>query len=152
MPEDLINILLTHPAALERTFLAYIRTASAFATFGVAAAQLFRLQGTLQPSLISTFFQLGKPLGAAAEAVAIVVTLVGGLRCWKQQQKILGGHVAGGGWELYVISGVMFAVCCRVLACWFGFPSKPIADITALKLLVVLLVLIAGDASSEKPA
>lgn len=97
--------------ALERTFLAYIRTSSAFATFGVAAAQLFRLQGSLEPSLISTFFRLGKPIGTTAEAIAIAITLIGGFRCWKQQQYILRGSVAGGGWEIYAVAGLMIAVC-----------------------------------------
>ena len=96
--------------ALERTFLAYVRTASAFALFGVSAAQLFRLQGTLDPSLISTYFRLGRPIGAAAEIVAIVVVVLGAVRCWMQQRRILRGVVRGRGWEMFAIWGLAFAV------------------------------------------
>lgn len=96
--------------ALERNFLSYIRTASAFALFGVSAAQLFRLDSDIDPSQVSSFYHLGRPVGAVAEVIAIVIVLIGAGRCWVQQQKILRGCVRGGGWELFVFIGLAGAV------------------------------------------
>ncbi|WPH04004.1 Hypothetical protein R9X50_00688800 [Acrodontium crateriforme] len=115
--------------ALERTFLSYIRTANALASLGVVIAQLFRLPSTVNgvdSPLVSLFFRLGRPLGAATEGLAIVIVLVGALRCWRQQQRILGGTVMGGGWEIWLVGG------------------------GALALLVVLLTLSLEDTATGK--
>lgn len=96
--------------ALERTFLAYIRAASAFAVFGVACAQLFRLEGSIDPSLISTFFHLGKPVGAVAQGIAILIAMIGGFRAWQQQQRLLRGRVQGPSWETRAVVLAMLAV------------------------------------------
>lgn len=113
-------------AALERTFLSYVRTASAFALFGVTAAQLFRLEGSISPSDVSTFFHLGRPIGAAAEGVAILIVLFGAYRCWSQQQKLLTGHVKARGWEILSIGGLAFAV-----SFLFNFVCKSIYEVLA---------------------
>lgn len=102
--------------ALERTFLSYVRTSASFATFGVAAAQLFRLEGSLDASDISTFYHLGKPIGALAEGVAILIVLFGAYRCLSQQHKMLTGHIRARGWELWSIGGLAFAVSILVIS------------------------------------
>jgi len=89
--------------ALERTFLAYLRTASHFAHFGVAAAQLFRLKGAIDPSEVSPYFHLGKPLGAVSQFIALLITFVGGFRCWEQQQRLIHGRIRSAGWEMLCI-------------------------------------------------
>lgn len=109
----MIHICTDSQIALERTFLSYIRTANALASFGVVIAQLFRLPSTVDEvnsPLVSRFFRLGRPFGAATEGLAIVVVLVGALRCWRQQQRILGGTVVGGGWEIWLVGGGCLAV------------------------------------------
>lgn len=78
--------------ALERTFLAYVRTASAYAGFGVTVAQLFRLQGSVMSTQTSAIFHLGRPIGAAAIAGALLLILWAGFNFWKQQQKLLQCH------------------------------------------------------------
>lgn len=98
--------------ALERTFLAYFRTASSFAVFGVVAAQLFRLEGSINSTLVSTFFHLGKPLGVVAEGIALLITVFGGLHCWQQQQLIAHkGRVRSAGWATWLVIGIILTVC-----------------------------------------
>ena len=100
-----VLITIAPAAALERTYLAWMRTSIKFAHFGVLVAQLFRLPHALLPSspLVSEFYRLGKPLGLGSIAIAIVVILVGGFRCWQQQQYMISGRIRSCGWELWVI-------------------------------------------------
>ncbi|EME86804.1 uncharacterized protein MYCFIDRAFT_210617 [Pseudocercospora fijiensis CIRAD86] len=73
--------------ALERTLLAYVRTASAFAQIGVTIAQLFKLPREslhLSPAVQ----RLGHALGPTAQCFAIVTMLVGAFRCARQQGRI----------------------------------------------------------------
>lgn len=72
--------------ALDRTFLAYIRTASAYAQVGVTLAQLFRLNNySSNGGRNPTSLKFGNALGAATECVAIGVSLVGFFYFLKQQ-------------------------------------------------------------------
>lgn len=87
--------------ALERTFLAYIRTSVVIAMQGVLIAQLFRLQRptTLQHNRLR-FYEVGIPLAVACYCVAVIVAFIGAYRFWRQQSAISLGKVHAGGWEL----------------------------------------------------
>ncbi|KAL7276137.1 hypothetical protein RUND412_000870 [Rhizina undulata] len=69
--------------ALERTFLAWLRTSLAFASIGIAITQLFRLnssisaQATSNNNQATTLRHMGKPLGATFLGIAIVVLMIG---------------------------------------------------------------------------
>ncbi|OJD14824.1 hypothetical protein AJ78_04880, partial [Emergomyces pasteurianus Ep9510] len=91
--------------ALERTYLAYIRTSLAFAFQGVLVAQLFSLQNRQKPETAFGFYAVGRPLACASHACAIVVAAVGAYRFWRQQNALARGKVHAGGWELN-LSGV----------------------------------------------
>ena len=80
--------------ALERTFLAWLRTSLAFASIGIAVTQLFRLNTTISkregltpapPDNSYHLRQVGKPLGATFLGIAILVLLVGGRRYFESQ-------------------------------------------------------------------
>ncbi|KXT17702.1 hypothetical protein AC579_9028 [Pseudocercospora musae] len=73
--------------AVERTFLAYVRTASAFAQIGVTIAQLFKLTRE-SLDLSPAVWRLGHALGPAAQCLAMVIILVGAFRCSRQQGRI----------------------------------------------------------------
>ncbi|KAA8648434.1 DUF202 domain-containing protein [Aspergillus tanneri] len=110
------NVVLTVPQksnrdhfALERTFLAYIRTSVILAMQGVLVAQLFRLQHLLSPNTNLGYYKVGVPLSVACHCVAIVVALMGAHRFWKQQNAIALGTVYSGGWELNCI-GVLIGL------------------------------------------
>ncbi|RAL17118.1 uncharacterized protein BO97DRAFT_382442 [Aspergillus homomorphus CBS 101889] len=97
--------------ALERTFLAWLRTSLAFASIGIAVTQLFRLNNTgnrtgVDPSsqtsnidpaspAISSASQrlrsIGKPLGTTFIGVAILILLVGFHRYFESQYWIIRG-------------------------------------------------------------
>ncbi|KAB8257105.1 hypothetical protein BDV32DRAFT_87038 [Aspergillus pseudonomiae] len=64
--------------ALERTFLAYVRTANALASFAIVAAQLFILH---HDSVVA-----GKVLACLSLAFAIYIQLMGAVRYFKQQR------------------------------------------------------------------
>ncbi|KAE8148445.1 hypothetical protein BDV25DRAFT_17391 [Aspergillus avenaceus] len=63
--------------ALERTYLAYTRTANALASFAVVASQLFILN---DESVVA-----GKVLACLSLVFAIYITIVGCIRYFKQQ-------------------------------------------------------------------
>jgi len=81
--------------ALERTFLAWLRTSLAFASIGIAITQLFRLNTSLpdadMPVRRETLRHLGRPLGAAFLAVSILILLLGYRRFFRGQQWIMRG-------------------------------------------------------------
>ncbi|KAJ9296768.1 hypothetical protein DTO271G3_4967 [Paecilomyces variotii] len=98
--------------ALERTFLAYIRTSVATSMLGVLIAQLFRLQRATSspPPHGFGFYTVGIPLSIACHGVAILIAALGAHRFWKQQHAIALGKVYVGGWELYCIATLITAV------------------------------------------
>ncbi|KAL1998751.1 hypothetical protein VTN02DRAFT_5637 [Thermoascus thermophilus] len=103
--------------ALERTFLAWLRTSLAFASIGIAVTQLFRLSNSvssrevshissddslLHPPLYNTtaihvlapnsrLQSVGKPLGATFIGVAIMILLIGFHRYFESQYWIVRG-------------------------------------------------------------
>ncbi|KAL4959289.1 DUF202 domain-containing protein [Aspergillus stella-maris] len=95
--------------ALERTFLAYIRTSVILAMQGVLIAQLFRLQGAHASHGLG-YHEVGVPLSVTCHCAAIVTAVLGAHRFWKQQSAIALGTVYAGGWELNVIAILVTAV------------------------------------------
>lgn len=98
--------------ALERTFLAWLRTSLAFASIGIAITQLFRLNTTIAKSAeydnVSSLVpkdsmssldagaaqrlrHVGKPLGATFLGIAILVLFVGFHRYFESQHWIMRG-------------------------------------------------------------
>ncbi|KAK8125307.1 uncharacterized protein PG998_001066 [Apiospora kogelbergensis] len=78
--------------ALERTFLAWLRTSLAFASIGIAVTQLFRLNVSLaegDDKALQTIRRLGRPLGATFLGISILILLLGYQRYFQSQQWIL---------------------------------------------------------------
>lgn len=96
--------------ALERTYLSYLRTSLALSFTAIIIAQLFRIQHSFSPDRNLGFFVLGVPLAAVCTAAAIVVSLIGFFRFWRQQNALLRGKVRVGGWELILIGILYFLV------------------------------------------
>ena len=97
-------------AALERTYLGYLRTSLALSVLAVIIAQLFRLQHLENPNKDLGFFIISIPLACICIAAAVIVLLLGTYRFWRQQNAILRGKVYAGGWEVNAIGGIMFSV------------------------------------------
>ncbi|KAJ5579488.1 uncharacterized protein N7459_005473 [Penicillium hispanicum] len=111
------NVTLTVPQrsnrdyfALERTFLAYIRTSVVIAMQGVLIAQLFRLQRSPASEDRLKFYQVGIPLSVTCHCVAVIVAAIGAYRFWRQQSAFLRGKVHAGGWELNFVGIFLFAI------------------------------------------
>ncbi|KAJ5818832.1 hypothetical protein N7474_004423 [Penicillium riverlandense] len=102
--------------AMERTFLAYIRTSTVIAMQGVLVAQLFRLQQSKSEQGTLRFQQVGVPLSVACHCVAILVGLIGAYRFWKQQGAIALGKIYAGGWEVNMVGILLFCVIATTLA------------------------------------
>lgn len=96
--------------ALERTYLAYIRTSVAFALLGVLIAQLFSLQHSHIHHPQFGFYKVGLPLSCICHGFAIVIALAGSCRFMRQQQAFARGKVHASGWELMMIGGLTTAV------------------------------------------
>ncbi|CAI7583362.1 unnamed protein product [Penicillium bialowiezense] len=96
--------------ALERTFLAYIRTSTVIAMQGVLVAQLFRLQRPKGHVDRLSFHDVGIPLAVACHFVAVTVALIGAFRFWKQQNAMARGKIYTGGWELNLVGIFLFIV------------------------------------------
>ncbi|KAJ5901914.1 hypothetical protein N7495_002442 [Penicillium taxi] len=103
--------------ALERTFLAWMRTSLAFASIGIAVTQLFRLNSanttatttqsvgyshsihtnpdpnvsSLSPTDITRLRSIGKPLGSTFIGVAVLVLIIGFHRYFESQYWIVRG-------------------------------------------------------------
>ncbi|OGM50933.1 hypothetical protein ABOM_000501 [Aspergillus bombycis] len=110
------NVVLTVPQksnrdhfALERTFLAYIRTSVVIAMQGVLIAQLFRLQQQPSPEDRLTYYEVAIPLSVTCHCIAAIVAVIGACRFWKQQNAVALGTVHAGGWELNCI-GLLIAL------------------------------------------
>lgn len=99
--------LMTLVLALERTFLAYIRTSVILAMQGVLVAQLFRLQHQTASNSQLGYYEVGVPLSVACHCAAVLVAFMGAHRFFKQQNAVALGTVYAGGWELYCIGGLI---------------------------------------------
>lgn len=92
--------------ALERTYLAYIRTSNTIASFAVLTVQLFILRRGGNVAAVSA----GKALACIAIAVAIVTVIAGTRRYFKQQGLLQEQKFPTRGYDLIVLIGLYLAV------------------------------------------
>ncbi|KAI1148860.1 hypothetical protein F4825DRAFT_464565 [Nemania diffusa] len=97
--------------AVERTFLAWLRTSLAFASIGIAITQLFRLNASLTDGQTDQHYRrLGRPLGATFIGISILVLLLGYQRFYEPQQWLLKGKFPASRGPIILISLVAFAL------------------------------------------
>ncbi|WPH02329.1 Hypothetical protein R9X50_00519200 [Acrodontium crateriforme] len=117
--------------ALERTFLAWLRTSLSFASIGIAITQLFRLNTSLasedpkstSPSSTSVTFadttklrQVGKPLGATFIGISILVLLLGFHRYFESQHYVIRGKFPASRGSIFLVSIIAFGLILSSLA------------------------------------
>ncbi|KAI0013367.1 hypothetical protein F4779DRAFT_389698 [Xylariaceae sp. FL0662B] len=100
--------------ALERTFLAWLRTSLAFASIGIAITQLFRLNTSIEngpedPQL-RTIRHIGTPLGATFLGISILVLFLGYHRYYQSQQWVMKGKFPASRGTIVLVSLVAFAL------------------------------------------
>ncbi|KAF7502788.1 hypothetical protein GJ744_005047 [Endocarpon pusillum] len=93
--------------ANERTFLAWLRTSLALSMIGIITTQLFILQAGHLPHMNLSFFVLGVPLGSLCQAAALINIIIGAYRFWRLQSGMIKGQACAGGWELFLIGGLV---------------------------------------------
>ncbi|KAH3951353.1 hypothetical protein HBI25_094210 [Parastagonospora nodorum] len=121
--------------ALERTFLAWLRTSLSFASIGIAITQLFRLNTSLEkthqhqhttpsssPSIPPSdqygtslspqahLRHLGKPLGATFIGISIVMLLIGFHRYFEAQHYVIRGKFPASRGSIVVVSVIAGAL------------------------------------------
>ncbi|KAI9053370.1 hypothetical protein LZ554_002329 [Drepanopeziza brunnea f. sp. 'monogermtubi'] len=100
--------------ALERTFLAWLRTSLAFASIGIAVTQLFRLSTTSAAGGDSDPFrhlrQTGKPLGATFLVISILMLFVGFHRYFESQHWIMQGKFPASRGSIALVAFITFAL------------------------------------------
>ncbi|KAF3047157.1 hypothetical protein E8E12_011500 [Didymella heteroderae] len=108
--------------ALERTFLAWLRTSLSFASIGIAITQLFRLNSSLRsdtsdqsPSDVSIdshtrslhkLRHLGKPLGATFIGISILMLFIGFHRYFEAQHYVIRGKFPASRGSIVIVSVV----------------------------------------------
>lgn len=106
--------------ALERTFLAWLRTSLSFASIGIAVTQLFRLNTTISssdPDNMVTFSpastklrSVGKPLGATFLGISILILLLGFHRYFESQHYVIRGKFPASRGTIMIVSAVATAL------------------------------------------
>lgn len=110
--------------ALERTFLAWLRTSLAFASIGVAVTQLFRLNISRQNSdsgndITTTLIineasdrirKLGKPLGTTFLMISIITLLLGFKRYFEGQYWIIQGKFPASRGSIILMTAITFVM------------------------------------------
>ncbi|KAK2628261.1 hypothetical protein QTJ16_002907 [Diplocarpon rosae] len=100
--------------ALERTFLAWLRTSLAFASIGVAITQLFRLNTSSAAGSAGDphghLRRLGKPLGATFLAISIVMLFVGFHRYFESQHWIIRGKFPASRGSIALVAFITLAL------------------------------------------
>ncbi|KAL8370808.1 hypothetical protein RB595_000919 [Gaeumannomyces hyphopodioides] len=112
--------------ALERTFLAWLRTSVSFASIGIAVTQLFRLSTSLNNGGSPTESQeqlrkLGKPLGAAFLCISILILFLGYARFARGQRWIMVGKFPASRGTVIVVTLLTFAAMVASLAIVLAF-------------------------------
>jgi len=98
--------------ALERTFLAWLRTSLAFASIGIAITQLFRLNTSLAEDgqQADRLRHMGKPLGATFLSISILILFLGYKRYLSAQYWVIKGKFPASRGTIMVVSFIAFAV------------------------------------------
>ncbi|EME48815.1 hypothetical protein DOTSEDRAFT_122360 [Dothistroma septosporum NZE10] len=105
--------------ALERTFLAWLRTSLSFASIGIAVTQLFRLNTSIAPSdpdamlsfsASTRLRSVGKPLGATFLGISILILLLGFHRYFESQHYVIRGKFPASRGTIIIVSAVAIAL------------------------------------------
>ncbi|EME87721.1 uncharacterized protein MYCFIDRAFT_158931, partial [Pseudocercospora fijiensis CIRAD86] len=103
--------------ALERTFLAWLRTSLSFASIGIAVTQLFRLNTSIVSdaeqsgqSATARLRAVGKPLGATFLGISILILLLGFHRYFESQHYVIRGKFPASRGTIVIVSAVTTAL------------------------------------------
>lgn len=105
--ELLLTLSLGNAPALEKTYLAYFRTAMSLAMSSAMLSQFYIFTpATLDPHPLD-FRDVGKPLACASLGIAIVVNIIGAVRFHRAQGALLNGEALIGGPDLMLVGALV---------------------------------------------
>ncbi|KAF9770060.1 hypothetical protein IL306_012440 [Fusarium sp. DS 682] len=103
--------------AIERTFLAWLRTSLSFASIGIAVTQLFRLNTSLESghdgdsrSNAQTLRHMGKPLGTTFLGISILILFLGYKRYFQSQHWVMQGKFPASRGTIMIVAFVALAI------------------------------------------
>ncbi|KAL3588735.1 hypothetical protein FPOAC2_10894 [Fusarium poae] len=105
--------------AIERTFLAWLRTSLSFASIGIAVTQLFRLNTSLESGNhgdkisdrnAATLRHMGKPLGTTFLGISILVLFLGYKRYFQSQHYVIKGKFPASRGTIMIVAFVALAI------------------------------------------
>ncbi|KAJ4268415.1 hypothetical protein NW762_002478 [Fusarium torreyae] len=104
--------------AIERTFLAWLRTSLSFASIGIAVTQLFRLNTSLESGNgdrssrrnTETLRHMGKPLGTTFLGISILILFLGYKRYFQSQHWVMQGKFPASRGTIMIVAFVAFAI------------------------------------------
>ncbi|QDS76124.1 hypothetical protein FKW77_006848 [Venturia effusa] len=96
--------------ALERTFLAWLRTSLSFASIGIAITQLFRLNTSIIGGKEPRLHHVGKPLGSTFIAISIVILFIGFHRYFESQHYVIRGKFPASRGSIILVAGIAGAL------------------------------------------
>ncbi|RBR18380.1 uncharacterized protein FIESC28_06153 [Fusarium coffeatum] len=105
--------------AIERTFLAWLRTSLSFASIGIAVTQLFRLNTSLESGHdgdkisdrnAATLRHMGKPLGTTFLGISILVLFLGYKRYFQSQHWVIKGKFPASRGTIMIVAFVALAI------------------------------------------
>ncbi|RGP81569.1 DNA polymerase alpha-associated DNA helicase a [Fusarium longipes] len=105
--------------AIERTFLAWLRTSLSFASIGIAVTQLFRLNTSLESGNdgdkisdrnAATLRHMGKPLGTTFLGISILVLFLGYKRYFQSQHWVIRGKFPASRGTIMIVAFVALAI------------------------------------------
>lgn len=94
-------------AALERTYLAYLRTSLMLANVGVIITQLFAIERADDGF---GYAVLSRPFATTCYSAATLTVVIGAYRTWRYQDAMINGRVLSGGFEINFIAALFFLV------------------------------------------
>ncbi|KAF4446327.1 hypothetical protein F53441_10015 [Fusarium austroafricanum] len=104
--------------AIERTFLAWLRTSLSFASIGIAVTQLLRLKSSLENNgddknssrNAQTLRHMGKPLGTTFLGISILILFLGYKRYFQSQYWVMQGKFPASRGTIMIVSFVSLAI------------------------------------------
>lgn len=104
-------------------------------------AQLFKLNSKEDGTTTSTTLRIARGMGAATEAIAILILLIGATYFAKQQSGLMKGIILSRGWDVMTMGIVSFLVSSTVN---FGVQLDRRLSDTSLQLFSIILGLLAA--------
>lgn len=102
-----LTLAFRNAPALEKTYLAYFRTAMSLAMSSAMLSQFYIFSTPTSDPHPLDFRDVGKPLACACLGIAVIVNVIGAARFHRAQEALLNGKVLIGGADLMLVGALI---------------------------------------------